>query len=120
MGLLMVIVDAKKLKMGMVLAQPVFNSEGLLLLREGIKLSEKNIIVLKSWGVAKVSIQGEENNTGRKELEEWEKVTASIEKATRIKFSGTTHDELMSEIMRVAIRLLQERYMRGRKWDESF
>ena len=115
----MVIVDAKKLKVGMVLAQPVFNLDGLLLLKEGTELTEKNILVLKSWGVTATRIEGETGDTGKQDIEECERVNASIEEEIRMKFSGTTQDKLMAEIMRIAIRLLQERYMRGRTPDET-
>jgi hypothetical protein len=35
---------------GLTVAKPVYNLHGLLLLKEGTVIDEKNIVMLKTWG----------------------------------------------------------------------
>ncbi|GFK93408.1 hypothetical protein NNJEOMEG_01240 [Fundidesulfovibrio magnetotacticus] len=47
------------LRPGLVLSQPVRDVNGRLLMGSGMRLSDRAISVLKSWGVAAVAVQGE-------------------------------------------------------------
>lgn len=102
-------VNLDKLKPGMVLAKPVHSLHGVLLLNDGTKITKKNIWVLKSWGVTEVWVEGEfkkdEDSHNKSESEE----RKSIEKELREKFSEALEDEVMAEIMRVAIKQLEKR-----------
>jgi hypothetical protein len=49
-------VPTDTLEPGMVLAEPVFNRLGQILLSKGSKLSPRHITVLKTWGVKSASI----------------------------------------------------------------
>ena len=48
-------------KPGMVLAQPVRNHQGVLLLEAGARITKKNIRIFKSWGVFEISIKSDLN-----------------------------------------------------------
>lgn len=50
----------EKLTAGMQLRKAVFNMNGVLLLREGERLTAKHVTVLKTWGVHEVDICQEE------------------------------------------------------------
>lgn len=101
----------REVKSGMVLAAPVSNLQGVLLLKNGTVLNEKNILMLKSWGVVEVSLEGEpqiENETyhfpdDRKK---------EIEKGLERRFYGTLDDDIMVEIMAVAAHLLHRRHLK--------
>jgi hypothetical protein len=56
----MVFLNLSDLKPGMVLAKPVYNLQGVLLLKEGTELTERHIWIFKSWAVTKVWVVGGE------------------------------------------------------------
>ena len=95
----------------MVLAQPVENFQGLLLLNKGTQLTEKNIRVLKSWGIIKIHVEGDERENHR-DYEPGNEIRESIEKELKQKFSGVSEYHVMAEIMRMASKQLQKRYLR--------
>ena len=97
----MLVLNSDELKPGMILAKPVRNFQEVLLLNEGTELSEKNIRMLKSWGVVEIQVEGGDEDEGR-EVELNSKVKESIERELKEKFSEVLEDEIMVEIMRVA------------------
>ena len=86
----------------MILAQPVRNRQGVLLLEAGAKVSKKNIRIFKSWGVCQISIKGRlteaEGRTGDTEI----RVKESIEKELKEKFCDVLDDPVMVEIFNAA------------------
>ena len=114
----MISLKLSELKPGMMLAKPVFNLQGVLLLDEGTELSEKNIWILKSWGVTQVWVEGEgEAEKNRVELES--DVKEFIEKELKDKFCEVLEDQVMVEIMRAATKLLQKRFLKKEEQNES-
>ena len=103
----MLSVNIDRLKSGMMLAKPVYSLHGVLLFDKGDVLTERNIWVLKSWGVRQVWLNGGHEEEGQLTSENFLKL--SIKESLEKKFSGTPDDEVMAEIMRVAGRLLEER-----------
>lgn len=99
------------LKPGMVLAEPVYNFQGLLLLAAGATLYGKNIRLLRSWGVTKVCIEADadaEESGGRdfkSDLELQEKIKSSL----MDKFAGLLEDHVMAAIMNAAEKVLNKR-----------
>ena len=55
----MIHVDIEDLEPGMILERPVRNSQGVLLLQAGTRITKKSIRIFKSWGVTGVTIKGE-------------------------------------------------------------
>jgi hypothetical protein len=104
----MIKVSLDNLKPGMILAQPVRNHQGLLLLDTGAKVSKKNIRVFKSWGIFQVSIKGNVTKAGSPAGEPEIRIKTSIEKDLREKFSGVLDDPVMVEIYNAAGKLLMK------------
>ena len=115
----MIPIALSQLKPGMVLAEPVRNFQGVLLLDTGAALTEKNIQILKSWGVRKVIIEGEGREKKREDTEPENKARRSVQKALAEKFSGVMNDPVMMEIMRVAGRVLEDRFRMREEEDEE-
>ena len=104
----MINVSLDNLKPGMILAQPVRNHQGVLLLEAGAKVSKKNIRIFKSWGIFRVSIKG--SLTGAKDrTEDAEiRVKESIEKELKEKFCDVLDDPVMVEIFNAAGKQLMK------------
>jgi hypothetical protein len=90
----------------MVLAQPVRNHQGVLLLDTGAKVSKKNIRIFKSWGIFQVSIKGSLTKAGSPAGDTEIRIKASIEKELREKFCDVLDDPVMVEIFNAAGKLL--------------
>ena len=98
----MIHVSIDNLKPGMMLARPVHNRHGLLLLETGAKVSKKNIRLFKSWGISEVTIKGRQikvkNRAGDMEI----RLKESIEKDLKEKFCDVLDDPVMVEIFNAA------------------
>ena len=98
----MISLTVDELKPGMILAKPVYNHQELLLLDAGVKLTERNIRIFKSWGVAAVWVKGDPPDT-RSENAGVETDTGKfIELELRQKFADVLDDPVMLEIMKAA------------------
>ena len=102
----MIRVNIVDLKTGMVLAQPVRNDQGVLLLDAGTKITKKNIRIFKSWGVSEVTVERE-----LKELRTVAETSVagennSIEIALKEKFTDVLDDPVMVEIFNAANKQL--------------
>ena len=104
---------------GMVLAKSVYNYQDVLLLDEGIKLSEKSIWMLKSWGVANVWIEGDTEGRPGSDVGPEDQGKEIIEKQLKEKFSEVLEDQVMVEIMRVARKHLEKRLLVDAEQEES-
>ena len=109
----MLVLDSDELKPGMILAKPVRNFQEILLLNEGTELSEKNIRMLKSWGVVDILVEGGGDKDEGREVELDSKAKESIERELKEKFSEVLEDEIMVEIMRAAGRRLEKKFLRS-------
>ena len=98
------------LKPGMILARPVRNHQGVLLLEAGVRLTKKNIRIFKSWGVPEVAIKGEtgdsEDSTEVSEI----RVMETVETQLKEKFTDVLDDPVMVEIYNAASKLLMREY----------
>jgi hypothetical protein len=52
-------VPLEELETGTVLAEPVFNRFGQLLMDKGARISDRHLNVFKTWGITRVLIEGE-------------------------------------------------------------
>jgi hypothetical protein len=48
----------KDAKAGLVLAEPVHTSQGMLLLKRGAVLTARHLWVMKTWGIARIRVEG--------------------------------------------------------------
>jgi hypothetical protein len=97
-----------ELKPGMILAEPIRNQSGSLLLDKDTSLTKKRIWMLKTWGVDKVSIKGKPKEGGKTTIETELETKETIEKELRAKFEDTIDDPVMELIMKAAARQLQK------------
>ena len=104
----MVSLKLDELKPGMILAEPVRNQSGSLLLEKDASLTKKRIWMLKTWGVDKVSVKGKPKEGGKATIETELENKEAIEKELRAKFEDTIDDPVMETIMKAAARQLQK------------
>ena len=97
-----------ELKPAMILAKPVYNHQELLLLDAGVKLSEKNIRIFKSWGVAAVWVKGDDADTENENAGVETKTAKFIELELKRKFADVLDDPVMLEIMKAAGSVLSK------------
>ena len=105
----MIKLNVDELKPGMILARPVRNHQGILLLEAGAKISKKNIRIFKSWGVPDIAIKGNLSKAQDSPGNTEDKTNDSIEKQLTEKFSDVMHDPVMVEIMNAARNQLMKR-----------
>lgn len=101
----------KDLTPGMVTAKPVLNLQGVLLLNRGVELSDKNIWIMRSWGVNEVWVEGGREDEEKKESESENQLNDIIEKQMKEKFSGVLDNHIMVEIMRLSRKHLEKRLL---------
>lgn len=101
------ILNINDLKEGMTLAADVKNKHGNIMIRQGMTLTEKHIMLLKAWGIAEADVEG----FNRDQLQEEEMKTVSpevieiIEKELSDFFPPFEGNEIMTEIYRIAKKL---------------
>jgi hypothetical protein len=101
------ILNINDLKEGMTLAADVKNKHGNIMIRQGMTLSEKHIMLLKAWGIAEADVDG----FNRDQLHKDEIKTVSpevievIEKELHEFFPPLEGNEIMSEIYRITKKL---------------
>ena len=81
-------------KVGDVVAEPIEDEKGRVLLPTGAKLSQPVIDRLKGWGVFALSIKGEEQESGKSR----EVLTDELD----YRFAGLEEDTLMMQIKEIA------------------
>jgi len=98
-----------ELKPGMILAQPVYNQQDLLLLEGDTSLTKKSIWMLKTWGIDQVSVKGKSKDDGGTIFDTESETREAIERELKAKFADVIDDPVMVEIMQAAGRQLQKR-----------
>ena len=93
----------------MILAKPVYNHQELLLLEAGVKITEKNIRMFKSWGVSKVWVKGESSDDAEGDMGFEDQVREEMEMKLRERFADVLDDPIMLEIMRADSSVLSKR-----------
>ncbi len=112
----MATVDVNAVKPGMVVVAPVYGQQGAMLLKAGSVLTEKNVWVLKSWGVAKVEIQGDlpqvadAEDQARAENES-DALDAEIGERLSVRFAAFEDDAVMQAIKQAAFGILKQRHL---------
>jgi len=95
-------VSIDDLKPGMILAQPVSNHQGVLLLDAGAKITKKNIRIFKSWGITEIAVKGDLAES-RVDAEDTPiRVRESVESELKAKFSDVLDDPVMNAIFNAA------------------
>ena len=102
----MMYVGIEDLKSGMVLDRPVKNSQGVLLLEAGTRITKKNIRIFKSWGVTGVTIKGEPTPTADSAGQPVSPLDESVDVHLKEKFAEVLDDPVMVAIYEAAIQQL--------------
>ena len=105
----MIYLKLDELKAGMVLAKPVNNHQESLLLDSGTKITEKNIRMFKSWGIAAVWVKGDSADNDPEEIRPDAEGREAIELELKEKFAEVLDNPVMLEIMRAAGSVLSQR-----------
>jgi len=104
----MILLHLDELKPGMILAEPVYNQQELLLLEQGTALTKKRIWMLKTWGMGQVYVKGRPRGDGEGTGAAGMETKETIEKELKEKFADVADDPVMAEIMKAAGRQLQK------------
>ena len=104
----MILLHVDELKPGMILAEPVYNQQELLLLEQGTALTKKRIWMLKTWGLEQVCVKGKPRGDDEDADAAGMETKETIEKELKEKFADVADDPVMTEIMKAAGRQLQK------------
>lgn len=107
---MMIVEKLANLKPGKILVEDVYNFQGLLLLKKNTYLTEKNLRMLKSWGISEVMVAGEDGHCIMKSRQDPRNdVDKEIEKEIKETYISGTDNPVMREIMTTAMDLLAKR-----------
>ena len=104
--------ELKELRPGLVVAKQVKDLHGVLLIQEGTVLTEKNVLLLKSWGVDRVWVLEDPDEEKIIEKNPSGENAEIVEREVHQKFLDVLDDPVMVEIMRVAKIQLERRLYR--------
>lgn len=101
----MALIPVEKAQVGMVLASPVSDRRGRLLMPEGRALGEKHLDALPMWGISHIEIEGEDELSEdlNVEVAPWAVARAGEEMAHRLLHADLSHP-VMKEIAALAIQ----------------
>lgn len=108
----MIRIDLEKARPGMVLAKPVNNLQNMLLLRERVELTERNIHMLRSWGVGEIWIDGSHSSEAAFPVQNADALQEAIDRELENRFANVADHPLMMEIMRLAGKQIKRRLLR--------
>ena len=94
------IVNINDVEAGMVLLSEVSNKHGNVLLKPGDKLAEKTIMLLKSWGITEVDIEGHDGDAveGKEKDALSSDIMAAIDKEVKEQFFKFTDNPFMERL----------------------
>jgi hypothetical protein len=106
------------IKTDMILAKSVYDLQGVMLLKKGHRLTAKNILMLKSWGVPQVWIKAQQDTDPDDLSERQKSLKNKIKQQLDRQFSAADRSPVMAEIKRVAEEILLIRELnKGRDHD---
>jgi hypothetical protein len=116
----MITLTIDDIKPGMILAHPVRNLQGVLLLEAGARVSKKNIRIFKSWGILELTVKSNVAETQDRIEAKDLRVKASIEKELKEKFCDVLGDPVMVEIFNAASKQLMRDFQKTESENEHF
>jgi hypothetical protein len=103
-------VALESLTAGLKLSKPVFNLNGVLLLRAGEVLTAKHLEIFKTWGVREAEVVQADGTepVASAEITAAPEILAAAEReiGRRFRRAGVPQDATMADIMRLATRRL--------------
>lgn len=111
----MALIPVEKAEVGMVLAEPVLDRRGRLLMPAGRELEGKHLEALPMWGISHVQVEGEgvpDDDKLMEEMAPWAVAQAGEEIAHRFLHAGVGHPAMKAlsamAIKRRALELQRE------------
>ena len=104
----MITVDIEEYKPGMILVESVYSRQDVLLLKEGTELTERKVWILKSWGISRVSVEGEQAEDIKSDKRKESKAMETFKTELKEKFSDVLQDPVMEEIMNAALKQIEK------------
>jgi hypothetical protein len=104
-------VPIETLEPGRVLAEPVFNRLGQILLSKGSKISPRHLVVLKTWGIQSAVVENGETEGKEPVLDEEVKKRAIARIKKRLMWHPQSPFE--EELIQLAIQRAAQRSLRG-------
>lgn len=99
----------KEAQAGMSLAADALNAQQMLLLKKGVLLTEKNLRILKSWGVETIAVE-DSNPEDTEATSPPNDNNDHVEQVILAQFADTIDNSIMAEICRVAAGIVYERH----------
>ena len=94
-------ISAGEAKVGDVVAEPLINSQGRVLLPKGAKLSAAVLSRLQGWGVHELKIEVEAAADAATAMDE--NSGSALEEELEIRFSEWADDQIMVQIKQIAL-----------------
>jgi hypothetical protein len=108
-------IETSAITEGMILAEAILNKQGQVLLPSGSALKDRHILMLKTWGITGVIIQGENNDSeSGKEAEYSEEILALAQAHVEQRWTWKPRNPIEKELHRLAIRRAAELVSRGK------
>ncbi len=105
------LVQIDNIEVGMVLASDVKDRNGRMLLGAGAELTQKHLVVFRTWGIVEVDIAGidyaQEESSVPAEMDPAAVAAAEEELRPRFLHSGTEHPALKELLTLAAIKKVQ-------------
>ena len=101
------VLNISDLKAGMALAQDVRNKHGNILLKQGDILTEKHIMILKSWGITETDIKDMDKiQLEKRDMESLSvNIIALVEQEVKELFPVFNNNPVMEEIYRIVKKI---------------
>ena len=117
----MAVLNINDLKPGMVLAAPVYNKQGGILLGKGAVLTEKHLKIFRIWGVTEAEIEGVEKEDVESDIFSQlnDKELEAINKALRKRFIDTESNPVNKEIFRISRKIFAVSYINQKRAQEN-
>ena len=100
-------VKVESLEPGMIAGADVKNLDGMLLMPTGCELSERHIRILKTWGIAEITVQTDDQDEDKPESRRTVPVAASPARVRALKARFYQFEEanpVHQEILRLLLR----------------
>jgi len=104
-------VPTETLEPGMVLAEPVFNRLGQIILSKGCEISPRHLTILKTWGIPTAVIENGEAEVRNPLMDE--KIRRRALARIKKRLSWHPHNSLEEEIIQLAIQQAAQRALQG-------
>jgi len=105
-----------KLRAGMVLEAPLFNSDGLMLLPRGTRLEAKHLDRFRQWCVREAAIEGTAGDEPTAGLDP--SLLTAVERALDEKFALDDGGEIMAEVKRIVRTMTLQEAQRQKRHHE--